>query len=246
MLLRALQGDITACTTDAIVNAANNQLIAGSGVCGAIYRAAGSDLTSYCQKLNGCATGAAIITPGFNLLAKYIIHAVGPIWQGGDHHERELLASCYRSCIEIASTHQDIKSIAFPAISCGVYGFPLELAVPIAVKTVQECVVGTRVQEVVFVCFEGEVFRRYEEELMHINSNFNQCPLCGQGELLVVQDLESQDYLIMCDDCESSWTDPNESSDYEKCLNRNYTKVRDATQEEIRKLGWVRFYKDEI
>lgn len=165
MLLRAMQGDITKCNTDAIVNAANSQLIAGAGVCGAIYRAAGSELSSYCQRFNGCATGSAVLTPGFNLLAKYIIHAVGPVWQGGDNHERELLASCYRSCMELANTHDDIKSIAFPAISCGIYGFPLEFAVPIAVRTVKECIVESKLHEVVFVCFEAEVMRRYEEEL---------------------------------------------------------------------------------
>ena len=127
------QGDITTLAVDAIVNAANPTLLGGGGVDGAIHRAAGPDLTAYCAGLGGCPTGEARLTPGFLLPARHIIHTVGPIWRGGRAGEAELLAACYRACFALAIAH-DLHSLAFPAISCGVYGYPPEAAARIAVR----------------------------------------------------------------------------------------------------------------
>jgi O-acetyl-ADP-ribose deacetylase len=134
--LVAVSGDITKLRVDAIVNAANTSLLGGGGVDGAIHRAAGPELLDACRKLHGCATGDAKATPGFRLPAKWVFHAVGPVWNGGDHGEDELLAGCYRKCLELAREHS-AKSIAFPAISTGVFGFPAERAARIAVETVK-------------------------------------------------------------------------------------------------------------
>jgi O-acetyl-ADP-ribose deacetylase len=163
--LIAVHGDITTLRVDAIVNAANASLLGGGGVDGAIHRGAGPELLDACRKLNGCATGDAKATPGFRLPAKWIFHAVGPVWQGGDRREDDLLASCYRRCMELAREHQ-ISSIAFPAISTGVYGFPPERAAQIAVRTVTTQLKASGVSVVQFVCFDGGALGIYHR-LLH-------------------------------------------------------------------------------
>ncbi len=156
-------GDITKLKVDAIVNAANNSLLGGGGVDGAIHLAAGPELLEYNRKLGGCETGQAKITPGFKLPAKYIIHTVGPIWRGGNNNEDELLASCYQNSLRIA-VENGIKTIAFPAISTGVYGFPLERATKIAVFTVKDFLSNDdTIKKVIFVCFNDNTYRVYSE-----------------------------------------------------------------------------------
>ena len=159
--LVAVSGDITKLQVDAIVNAANTSLLGGGGVDGAIHRAAGPDLLEACRKLNGCATGDAKATPGFRLPAKWVFHAVGPVWSGGQRGEDELLSGCYRRCLELAREN-GAKSIAFPAISTGVYSFPPERAAKIALRTVREHVDTSGVEEVRFVCFNEETRGIYE------------------------------------------------------------------------------------
>ena len=136
-VIEVLQGDITKLEIDAIVNAANRSLLGGGGVDGAIHRAAGRSLLEECRTLNGCETGRSKITKGYNLPAKYVIHTVGPVWSGGNKQERELLKSCYQTALELARKN-NIKTIAFPSISCGVYRFPIEEACKIAISTVKE------------------------------------------------------------------------------------------------------------
>jgi O-acetyl-ADP-ribose deacetylase (regulator of RNase III) len=162
--LIAVQGNITTMKVDAIVNAANTSLLGGGGVDGAIPRAAGPELLVECRKLGGCATGDAKSTPGFHLPAKWVFHAVGPVWHGGDHGEDDLLASCYRRCLELAKAH-DVRNIAFPAISTGVYHFPPERAARIAIDTVRENVDASGVEVVRFVCFNDETQAIYEKLL---------------------------------------------------------------------------------
>ncbi len=162
--LLATEGDITRLTVDAIVNAANTSLLGGGGVDGAIHRAAGPELLAACEQLDGCATGDAKATPGFRLPARWIFHAVGPVWRGGKHNEDELLASCYRRCLELAREHR-ARSIAFPAISTGIYGFPMRRAAEIALRTVKEHVDGTGVERVEFVCYNEETLAIYEQLL---------------------------------------------------------------------------------
>ena len=159
------KGDISKLKVDAIVNAANNSLLGGSGVDGAIHMAAGPKLLEECKTLNGCPTGEAKITKGYNLPAKFIIHTVGPVWDGGNHKEDELLANCYRNSLKLAVENR-IKTIAFPAISTGVYRFPLERAVKIAVDEVKKFLTEEpSIEKVVFVCFYDKTFESYEEEL---------------------------------------------------------------------------------
>ncbi len=163
--IRVYQGDITRIKVDAIVNAANSRLGGGGGVDGAIHRAAGPQLLEECLKLNGCPTGKVKMTHSYNLPASHVLHAVGPIWNGGNDGEDELLASCYRNAMAIAK-QEGFKSIAFPAISCGVYHYPIERAVNIATR---EVILGLRdndvLEDVIFCCFDQEVADLYHQAL---------------------------------------------------------------------------------
>ncbi|NCC72819.1 MAG: O-acetyl-ADP-ribose deacetylase [Sphingobacteriia bacterium] len=159
--IEVIRGDITRLKTDAVVNAANRTLLGGGGVDGAIHRAAGPQLLAECRKLNGCETGQAKITAGYNLPAKFVIHTVGPVWRGGNHNEAQLLASCYLQSLEIGSQHQ-CKSIAFPNISTGIYGFPKREAAGIAIKAVTDFLHQAALPEIVyFCCFDDENFSIY-------------------------------------------------------------------------------------
>ncbi|HEX8724637.1 MAG TPA: O-acetyl-ADP-ribose deacetylase [Gemmatimonadaceae bacterium] len=157
--------DITTLDVDAIVNAANEELVPGGGVCGAIHRAAGPALARACAELDGCPTGEARITPGFRLKARFVIHAVGPVWQGGSSGEPERLASAYRNAIRLAEEH-GLASIAFPAISTGIYGYPLQPATEIAVAAVREAVPEhSTLRRVVFACFSREALDAYRRAI---------------------------------------------------------------------------------
>jgi len=162
-MFEVIQTDITTLSVDAIVNAANSSLLGGGGVDGAIHRAAGPELLAECRTLGGCATGHAKITRGYRLPARFVIHTVGPVWRGGGEREAEMLASCYRRSLEVASEN-GVRSIAFPAISCGVYGYPIEQAARIAVSTVVANA-GDKFDRVLFVCFGDEVYAAYSRAL---------------------------------------------------------------------------------
>lgn len=157
--------DISTLEVDAIVNAANNSLLGGSGVNGAIHQAAGPELLAECKTLNGCETGQAKITAAYRLPAKQVIHTVGPVWGGGEHNEAELLAACYRNSIDLAEQYH-LNSIAFPAISCGVYGYPIDLACEIAIRTSLQSLHNCEyVNTVIFACFNKEIEKALIKEL---------------------------------------------------------------------------------
>ena len=163
--IELIKGDITKLKVDAIVNAANTTLLGGGGVDGAIHRAAGPGLLNECKRLNGCPTGEAKITSGYNLPAKFVIHTVGPVWSGGSNHEEELLANCYYNCMWIAENTK-LKTIAFPNISTGVYRFPKNLAAQIAVRQVKDFIKKSmEIEKVIFVCFDEENYSIYKELL---------------------------------------------------------------------------------
>ncbi len=162
-MFRAALADITTMEVDAIVNAANSSLTAGGGVCGAIHRAAGPQLAEACRALRGCATGSARATPGFNLPAKHVIHAVGPVWQGGDAGEAELLASAYRTSLKLARK-LGCRSIAYPAISTGIFGYPLDQATRIAVAAVREANGEAEPLDVTFCCFDERTLGAFQDQ----------------------------------------------------------------------------------
>ena len=163
--IEIIQGDITKQSVDAIVNAANCSLLGGGGVDGAIHRAAGPELLAECRTLNGCETGKAKITKGYRLPTKYVIHTPGPIWHGGSRGEAELLASCYRSCLTLASEN-DCKTVDFPSISTGVYHFPLDKAAHIAINTISDYLKAhDDIERVRMVCFDSRTLAQYEKAL---------------------------------------------------------------------------------
>lgn len=167
--MHVIKGDITTFETDAIVNAANTHLLGGGGVDGAIHRAAGPELAFECRKLNGCKTGNAKITKGYNLPAKYVIHAVGPIWRGGGKGEQKLLASCYLNSLKLAEKYK-LKTIAFPAISCGIFGYPVSQAAMIAVNEAANFLeLHDTLQDIYFVCYDDSIFEGYQHALDSIN-----------------------------------------------------------------------------
>ena len=161
-IIEIVKADITKLNVDAIVNAANSSLLGGGGVDGAIHRAAGPKLLEECKKLNGCKKGEEKITQGYNLQSKFVIHTVGPIWNGGNYNEDELLTNCYLNSLKLAVENK-IKTIAFPAISTGVYGFPLERAAQIAIKTVKKFIQSDKsIQKIIFVCFDDRAYQTYK------------------------------------------------------------------------------------
>ena len=168
--IEIIKGDITKLKVDAIVNAANTSLLGGGGVDGAIHHAAGSELLKECRTLNGCRTGEAKLTKVYKLPAKYVIHTAGPVWRGGNNYESELLSDCYRNSLTVA-VQNNIHTIAFPSISTGVYGFPIEKASDIALYTVIEFLSQhSEIEKVIFVCFSESDFETYTEKYFNIKN----------------------------------------------------------------------------
>ena len=167
-MLSIEQCDITGLSVDAIVNAANNSLLGGGGVDGAIHRAAGPQLLAACRELSGCATGEAKITPGFNLAAKWVIHTVGPVWRGGQHNEAELLRSCYQNALTLALEYE-IKSIAFPAISSGVYGYPKAAAARIALQVLSRY--ENQFELIIACCHGTDSYQLYRDTLHQLSAS---------------------------------------------------------------------------
>jgi len=161
MPLTVIRADITTLDVDVIVNAANDALAPGGGVCGAIHRAAGPELAAACAGIGACPTGEARITPGFGLKARFVIHAVGPVWQGGDRGEAEKLAACYRNSLDLVRAHR-LRSVAFPAISTGIYGYPADRAAHLAVAT---CRAHEDGRDIIFACFDSPMLALYQKEL---------------------------------------------------------------------------------
>ena len=163
--IQIVHGDITKLDVDAIVNAANSTLLGGGGVDGAIHRAAGTELLAECRALGGCEPGKAKITRGYRLPARFVIHTVGPIWRGGKRDEARILANCYRNSLQLA-VENEVKTIAFPAISCGAYGYPIEQAAQIALETTREFLAATQnIHRVIFVLWGDDVYNAYREAL---------------------------------------------------------------------------------
>ena len=163
--IQIVHGDITKLDVDAIVNAANSTLLGGGGVDGAIHRAAGTELLAECRALGGCEPGKAKITRGYRLPARFVIHTVGPIWRGGKRDEARILATCYRNSLQLA-VENEVKTIAFPAISCGAYGYPIEQAAQIALETTREFLAATQnIHRVIFVLWGDDVYDAYREAL---------------------------------------------------------------------------------
>lgn len=166
--IKAIAADITTLEVDAIVNAANSSLLGGGGVDGAIHDAAGHRLDDACKKIGGCPTGEARITPGFDLPARFVIHTVGPVWHGGNHDEDALLANCYRNSLQLAAEN-GVKTIAFPAISTGAYGFPMQRATEIAVREARAFLEShDQIEQVIFACFGAEALDAYEQVLRRL------------------------------------------------------------------------------
>ncbi|MFD2265170.1 O-acetyl-ADP-ribose deacetylase [Lacibacterium aquatile] len=168
--MRLLKADITKLEVDAIVNAANGALSGGGGVDGAIHRAAGPELLAECRTLGRCPPGEVRVTQGYRLPARLVFHAVGPVWRGGEAGETDQLAACYRHCMELAREH-GVRSIAFPAISCGIYGFPAEKAAPIALGIVAEMLPESGVEDAIFVMFDPGIERAYERAFVNTQPN---------------------------------------------------------------------------
>jgi O-acetyl-ADP-ribose deacetylase len=164
-----VRGDITKLDVDAIVNAANTTLLGGGGVDGAIHRAAGAELLAECRTVGACRPGEAKITRGYHLPTRFVIHTVGPVWRGGKHHEPDILANCYRNSLQLA-VENEIKTIAFPAISCGAYGYPIPEAAQIAVKTAQDFLAtDDSIDKIIFVLWGEDIYDAYRETLAMLN-----------------------------------------------------------------------------
>lgn len=170
MCIEILKVDITILDVDAIVNAANRSLLGGGGVDGAIHRAAGPRLLEECRKTGGCATGEARITAGYDLVARHVIHTVGPVWHGGDNNEDRLLADCYRNSLKLAAQH-DLRSVAFPSISTGAYGFPIDRASRIAIHEVADFLAEHEKMKVIFACFSAADQASYQQALKGVKGN---------------------------------------------------------------------------